>query len=370
MLNRFWDFRGASACGILFFLFIAIPSPAAAGGVYFVKEGDTLSKISLIFGVDAEALRETNHLQSSAVKPGDRIRIPDISIEPKVLSEGARHQDFDPDRVLQTICRDETVYHTVAKGDTLSSIARRYEVEIEALLRLNEMNKRAKLSIGQRILVRRSGPRSHTVARGETLFRIASRYRIGVDDLARLNQLDGERITPGQRLVLEPCDPYAAAGSAPPPLGGPDADVSPNGDLPAPPAADLSQRVTDLARSMLDIPYRFGGSTLRGIDCSAYVQRVFGLMDIKIPRTAREQFAIGAGIVRDELAVGDLVFFRTYASYPSHVGIYLGDDQFIHASSMVRKVTIDRLDLPYYRQRFLGGRRLGFDDAPALAAAP
>jgi cell wall-associated NlpC family hydrolase len=347
-----------------------MPFPASAGGVYFVKEGDTLSRISWIFGVDAETIRETNHLQSSAVKPGDRIRIPDVPVEPRTLSAGTRGPDVDSIRVRQTICRDETVYHTVVKGDTLSSIARRYAVEIEDLLRLNDTNKRAKLSIGQRILVRRSGPRSHTVARGETLYRIASRYRIGVDDLARLNKLDGGRITAGQRLVLEPCDPYAAAGSSPPPLGGTDADASLKGELPAPPAADLSQRVTNIARSMLDVPYRFGGSTLRGIDCSAYVQRVFGLLDIKLPRTAREQYTTGAGIERDELAVGDLVFFRTYASYPSHVGIYLGDNQFIHASSVVRRVTVDSLDLPYYRQRFLGGRRLGFDDAPALAAAP
>ena len=114
---------------------------------------------------------------------------------------------------------------------------------------------------------------------------------------------------------------------------------------------------------MLNVPYRFGGSTLRGIDCSAYVQRVFGLMDVPIPRTAREQYAVGERIGRDDIQVGDLVFFRTYASFPSHVGIYLGENLFIHASSMVRKVAIDSIDQPYYRKRFIGARRLVVDDA-------
>jgi cell wall-associated NlpC family hydrolase len=128
--------------------------------------------------------------------------------------------------------------------------------------------------------------------------------------------------------------------------------------------------VINLAKTMLDIPYRFGGTTLRGIDCSAYVQRVFSMLDIAIPRTAREQFSIGAQIGREELSVGDLVFFRTYASFPSHVGIYIGDAHFIHASSVVRKVTIDSLEQGYYRKRFLGGRRLVTDAAQAVASAP
>jgi peptidoglycan endopeptidase LytE len=360
---------GAAALGFFFMLLILATSPAFAGGVYFVKDGDTLAGISRIFGVDVESLRRTNRLKTADVKTGDRLRIPDRPLEPKPFPESVRHRETSSDRVLQTICREEKVYHAAVRGDTLSSIARRYAVELEDLLRLNELSERSKLSIGQRILVRRSGPRSHTVGRGETLYRIATRYRVPVEELSRLNRLDGDRITPGQRLVLEPCDPYAAAGSAPPPLAGPGAGVSPLGDAPRPSAA-VSQRVIDLARTMLDIPYRFGGTTLRGIDCSAYVQRVFGLLDVKIPRTAREQYGVGSGIVRDDLAIGDLVFFRTYASFPSHVGIYIGDNLFIHASSMVRKVTIDSIDLPYYRERFLGARRLVFDESPALAAAP
>jgi cell wall-associated NlpC family hydrolase len=92
------------------------------------------------------------------------------------------------------------------------------------------------------------------------------------------------------------------------------------------------------------------------------VQKVFGLLDIVLPRTAREQFRLGKRVCREDLSIGDLVFFRTYAKFPSHVGIYLGDNRFIHASSTDRKVTIDRMDAPYYFKRFIGGRRLPLDE--------
>jgi cell wall-associated NlpC family hydrolase len=65
---------------------------------------------------------------------------------------------------------------------------------------------------------------------------------------------------------------------------------------------------------------------------------------------------------KEDLSIGDLVFFRTYAKFPSHVGIYLGDNRFIHASSGERKVTIDSLNAPYYIKRFVGARRLPLDE--------
>ena len=124
----------------------------------------------------------------------------------------------------------------------------------------------------------------------------------------------------------------------------------------------IKEKLIRIAHKMLDIPYRFGGSSFLGIDCSGYVQKVFGLLDIVLPRTAREQFRLGKLVGKEELSIGDLVFFRTYAKFPSHVGIYLGDNRFIHASSKERKVTIDSLDAPYFIKRFVGARRLPLID--------
>lgn len=365
---------GPFALGCLLFSVVSASSPASAAGVYFVKSGDTLADISRLFGVGVGRIISLNRLASTEIAPGDRIRIPDKAPKPVAAVEAAPRHEVSADRVLQALCRDEKVYHAVVKGDTLTAIANRYDTEVENLLQLNGLPKKDRLAIGQKLLVRKSGPRSHTVVRGETLTRIGRRYGVSVDEIARLNKLDGPTIVTGQQLLIELCDPIAVAGSTPPPLGGPDpSGFGPVGSHATPgtqPAVDVSDRVIAIARSMLNVPYRFGGNTLRGIDCSAYVQRVFRLLDVSLPRTAREQFSVGARIDRDELQVGDVVFFRTYASYPSHVGIYVGENLFIHASSMVRRVAIDSLDMPYYRKRFIGARRLIVDDTPAVASTP
>jgi hypothetical protein len=81
-------------------------------------------------------------------------------------------------------------------------------------------------------------------------------------------------------------------------------------------------------------------------------------MDVDLPRTAREQFQFGYEVPPSDLQKGDLIFFRTYASFPSHVGIYLGDNRMIHASSRSHRVVISSLDSPYYRARFIGAKRI------------
>lgn len=339
---------------------LAAPASSQAGGVYFVKENDTLYSISRLFGTNVDLLRQTNKLTGTTIKPGDRLRIPDKPALPRSTAVSAiPGSSENTDRVRQTVCREETVYHTVARGETLSSISRRYETTVKNLLRLNALRTRSRLAIGQRVVVRRSSPRTHVVRTGDDLAKIAANQQVTVDDLRRLNNFEGERLKVGQRLLLEPCDRLAAAGGTPPPLGGSN-----------PVGTTNVNRIIEIAKNMIGIPYRFGGTTLRGIDCSGYVQRVFGLIDIAVPRTAREQFVIGARIARDQLAAGDLVFFQTYASFPSHVGIYLGEELFIHASSISHRVTIDNLEEPFYRKRFIGGRRVIDEPVSNLAVTP
>jgi cell wall-associated NlpC family hydrolase len=109
----------------------------------------------------------------------------------------------------------------------------------------------------------------------------------------------------------------------------------------------------------LDTPYQYGGNSLNGIDCSAFTQNVYAKsLGVKLPRTAREQFHTGESVSRAQLKFGDLVFFNTTTrSYPGHVGIYLGNDLFAHAS-LSHGVTISSLVSKYYAERFVGGRRI------------
>lgn len=124
-------------------------------------------------------------------------------------------------------------------------------------------------------------------------------------------------------------------------------------------SAGEAQSLIQTAKSFLGTPYVFGGSTPNAFDCSGYVQYVFARHGLKIPRTADIQYdEVGKRVQsKSELVPGDLVFFETYEPGASHVGIYLGGGQFIHASS-VKGVTISNLSDSYYAEHYYGGKHL------------
>lgn len=115
--------------------------------------------------------------------------------------------------------------------------------------------------------------------------------------------------------------------------------------------------VLQSAAEFLGRPYHFG-SAGRSFDCSGFVRTVFAKIGIELPHSAREQFALGERVTRADLEPGDLVFFRTYRHTASHVGIYVGDDKFVHAATRGGQVQVDSLDEAYYARRYLGARRL------------
>ncbi|MDX1465975.1 MAG: C40 family peptidase [Halomonas sp.] len=107
------------------------------------------------------------------------------------------------------------------------------------------------------------------------------------------------------------------------------------------------------ARGSLGIPYRYGGTGERGLDCSGLVRRAYARAGIRVPRTSRAQFEALPRV--DEARPGDLLFFATAGGRKaSHVGIYLGDGEMIHAPGRGRHVTTTSLDLDYWQERFLG----------------
>ena len=118
----------------------------------------------------------------------------------------------------------------------------------------------------------------------------------------------------------------------------------------------LAMSLTRNAMRFLGTPYSFGGTSAGGFDCSGYVQHVFAMLGMRLPRTADAQWAAGRRI-RDGVQTGDLVFFQTYERGPSHVGIYLGHDRFIHSSSS-KGVVVSSLHDGYWRARYLGAKRV------------
>jgi cell wall-associated NlpC family hydrolase len=118
----------------------------------------------------------------------------------------------------------------------------------------------------------------------------------------------------------------------------------------------LAQQLTRSALRFLGTPYVFGGNTTSGFDCSSYVQHVFAMAGISLPRTADAQYDVGHPAVGGPIP-GDLVFFQTYTEGVSHVGIYLGNGQFVHASSS-HGVMVSNLSESYWASRYLGAKRM------------
>jgi len=119
----------------------------------------------------------------------------------------------------------------------------------------------------------------------------------------------------------------------------------------------VAGRIISMSMDYLGVPYVFGGTSPYGFDCSGYVQYVFAKAGINLPRTADVQYEVGTPVSTAELIPGDLVFFETYTYGASHVGIYVGDGNFIHASSS-RGVTVSSLGQAYYSSHYIGARRI------------
>ncbi len=274
-----------------------------AESFYTVKQGDSLYTIAQKFKVEVAQLQEINRLPNSKIKPGQRLVIPELGVAPPATVEKRRQKISGPRENFAELDIPET--HTVKKGETLRQIARRYQLTVADLIEINQLPGE-KLKVGQVLYLSKvSQPEEDRVE--EEIQK----------EIKRVNGL-GFLITEKDRELL-----------------------------------------VRVARSFLGLRYTRGGTSVNGMDCSAFVQRVFRVFGIELPRTTREQYQVGYAIPRDSLRRGDLVFFKRGSSrYPAHVGIYIGNNQFIHTSLKKGRVEIDDLESTYFSSLFIGARRI------------
>lgn len=122
-------------------------------------------------------------------------------------------------------------------------------------------------------------------------------------------------------------------------------------------AATTTAQLTQTAKKYIGIPYKYGGTTTSGLDCSGYTQLVFKKLGYSLNRTAASQYQQGKSVAKSKLVTGDLVFFNTMGRTASHVGIYIGDGKFIHAG-VSQGVSIAALDSSYWKPKYNGARRV------------
>jgi len=170
-----------------------------------------------------------------------------------------------------------------------------------------------------------------------------SRFRLGL-------------LTVTVSLVMTACG--AREGYAPRPFPG----IRSADGSDATPRTAAPTSVTATALSLQGAPYAWGGATPEGFDCSGFTHYVYAQHGISLPRTSEHQYRIGAAVASPELQPGDLVFFSTIAPGPSHVGLAIGDDRFVHAPSERGRVRVESLAARYWQRRYLGARRIVADD--------
>jgi LysM repeat protein len=266
--------------------------------LYEVKKGDSLYTISKEFGVSVKEIKKASGLQNNALKPGQILDIPEKSA------------DVSPDKAKP---RPKASYYKVKNGDTLGTIARKTGVPVKKIMALNNVRPTS-LRIGRKLILSKPG----------NLVQIESvtddEEEEGITENIDLAELEKEK-KKNEELLGKWNSP------------------------------DERKLFIKVATGFLGAPYRLGGSTVRGIDCSAYVRKMYEFFDISLPRTAWEQSTMGVSVEREELEEGDLVFFQTRRPI-GHVGIYIGNNEFVHASRRSKVVRIDSLDRPYFQKRF------------------
>jgi cell wall-associated NlpC family hydrolase len=115
--------------------------------------------------------------------------------------------------------------------------------------------------------------------------------------------------------------------------------------------------IVQAALAWLGTPYKYGGTSARGIDCSALVMNVYRQFGVRLPRTAREQYQVGQVVTWDQLLPGDRLYFTSSGGAIDHTGLYMGDGQFVHASGRRGMVGIDSLGDASYWRMFVGAKR-------------
>lgn len=300
------------------------PTPNAPAGFITVQAGDTAYSIARRAGITVDHLLQLNHLASPNLRIGQVLRVAD------------------------------TLTYTVQPGEAFYGIARRAGVTVDALLAENGLQPGAVLAVGQ-VLKLPAGATLPTVAlppAPAAAFLPSPTPTVQGPPAPAPGGVNGSPFQPGAPVQTAPT--LISPDQLPVP-------GTPTGQTPTPTAPTLNWR--DAALALLGTPYVYGGTSRSGTDCSGLVLQVFTPLGLKLPRVSSQQALAGLAVNAADLLPGDLVFFDTEGKgRVTHVGIYLGDDQFINANSYAGKVVIDRLmSDKYWGPRYLWARRvLGF----------
>ncbi|MHC0039298.1 C40 family peptidase [Pseudoneobacillus sp. C159] len=297
---------------------------------YKVQTGDTLWKISNNNNLSVQELMQYNNLTSSTIYVGQE------------LSLLAPHS--------HPVETPQPVTYKVKAGDTLYLVAKQNNSTVNEIKSLNNLSSDM-IYIGQVLIIgvlpapatpeptpvptpAPSTAKTYTVQSGDSLWKIATNNGLTVTQLKNFNQLTSDNIYIGQVLKLTPTDQVST----------PAPEIKP---------AFNSDSLISEGKKYIGVPYVWGGNTPTGFDCSGFLKYVYNTQGVTLPRTVATIWEATTSVATPQK--GDIVFFTTYEPGPSHAGIYLGNNQFLHASTSVG-VTISDLNNSYWKPLYLGAR--------------
>ncbi|MFT4412996.1 LysM peptidoglycan-binding domain-containing protein [Fredinandcohnia humi] len=299
------------------------PSPTTTS--YTVKSGDTLYSIARDYNMSVDQLKQLNNLTTNTIHVGQSLQVTGSTGESTQI-QGATY--------------------VVQPGDSLYSIAQRTNTSVDQLMKNNNLTS-SQIFVGQTLQIsgtaitapQQVANATYTVKAGDTLYGIARSHNMSVSELQRINNLTSTTLSIGQVLKV--------SGTAQNESG-----TQTNRE-------QVLQALVKDSYNFIGVPYKWGGTTTAGFDCSGFVSFMHARHGIDIPRvTSADYYRMGTAVSKANLQPGDLVFFAVNdTGRISHVGFYVGNNEFISATSS-SGIAVVSMSNSYWSKYYVGAKRV------------